>query len=102
MRANVERPLEGRSILVTRPAERAQELVRRLEALGARVEARPTIALEPPRNHEPVRAAIRRLGRYDWLLFTSPSGVEYFFLKDVSQQSKCTLYFFVDFLFYLS
>jgi len=79
MRANVERPLEGRSILVTRPAERAQELVRRLEALGARVEARPTIALEPPRNREPVRAAIRRLGRYDWLLFTSPSGVEFFF-----------------------
>jgi uroporphyrinogen-III synthase len=78
MRTDVERLLEGRSILVTRPAERAQELARRLEALGAHVEARPTIKLEPPRNRGPVRAALQRLGELDWLVFTSPSGVEFF------------------------
>jgi uroporphyrinogen-III synthase len=47
--------------------------------LGASVEARPTIALETPRDLQPVRAAVDRLAHYDWLVLTSPSGVDYFF-----------------------
>jgi uroporphyrinogen-III synthase len=75
-----ERPLYNRSVLVTRPAERSAELKRRLEALGARVEARPTIALELPTDPEPARIALESLQTFDWLLFTSPSGVRFFFL----------------------
>ena len=54
----LERPLYNRTILVTRPAERSEELTRRLEALGARVEAKPTIALEVPTDSDPARRAL--------------------------------------------
>jgi uroporphyrinogen III methyltransferase/synthase len=74
------RPLYGRVVLITRPAERSEKLQRKLEALGARVEARPTIALELPADLDPARRALGRLGSYDWLLFTSPTGVRFFFL----------------------
>jgi len=73
-----DRPLRGRTILVTRPPERASELARRLEALGARVVARPTIALAPPEDPLPAREAVSDLARYDWVVFTSVNGVRFF------------------------
>ena len=74
-----DRPLYERVILVTRPEERSQQLKRKLEALGARVEARPTIALEAPQDFGPPESALRKLGDYDWLLFTSINAVNFFF-----------------------
>jgi uroporphyrinogen-III synthase len=71
-------PLAGRVILLTRPAGRAGPLARRLTALGAEVDARPTIAFAPPRERDPVRRALARLDDYDWIAFTSASGVERF------------------------
>lgn len=76
----LERPLYDRTVLITRPAERSEGLKRKLEALGARVEARPTIALELPTDSGPARLALMGLSTYDWVLFTSPSGVRFFTL----------------------
>jgi len=73
------RPLAGRTVLVTRPAGRGGDLGRILEQLGAEVEARPTIALEAPWDPGPAERAIARLSTFSWVLFTSASGVRYFF-----------------------
>ncbi len=70
--------LTGRRVLLTRPAGRGESLARRLRQLGAEVETRPTIALEPPTEREAARRAVRQLHDYDWLVFTSPAGVRYF------------------------
>jgi len=70
--------LYERVILVTRPADRNASLKRKLESLGARVDARPTIDLDLPRDAGPARQALRRLGDYSWVVFTSPGGVRYF------------------------
>jgi uroporphyrinogen III methyltransferase/synthase len=78
--SGIVRPLYNRSVLLTRPVERSAGVTRKLEALGARVEARPTIALELPEDPAPARRAIEKLASYDWLLFTSPSGVRFFCL----------------------
>ncbi len=78
------RPLSGRTVLLTRPGPRSAALVERLEGLGATVEARPTIALEPPSDPAPARRAVRRLGTFDWILFTSVNGVR-FFLESLSE-----------------
>lgn len=67
--------LDGIDVLVTRPAGRGGGLVRRLERLGARVHLRPTIAFAPPADGAAVRAAIDQLREFDWILFTSPTGV---------------------------
>lgn len=79
MAASAERPLEGRVILVTRPAARGEDLARLLREHGARVEQRPTIDLVPPDDPAPAAGAISRLRDFDWILFTSSNGVRFFF-----------------------
>jgi uroporphyrinogen III methyltransferase/synthase len=65
-------------VLLTRPAGRSAALARRLRALGARVAERPTIAFEGPLDPGPPRRAIAGLEQYDWLVFSSATGVEFF------------------------
>jgi uroporphyrinogen III methyltransferase/synthase len=73
------RPLFGKRIVVTRSREQASELVRQLSDLGADVLEIPTIRIKPPHTLAPLREAIASLGEYDWLVFTSPNGVDAFF-----------------------
>ena len=73
------RPLFGKRIVVTRSREQASELVRQLTDLGADVLEIPTIRVEPPKKIAPLREAIDGIGVYDWLVFTSPNGVDAFF-----------------------
>jgi uroporphyrinogen-III synthase len=84
-----DRPLEGRVVLLTRSPSRAEPLAERLRRLGARVEARPTIALEPPIDPAPARRAVSHLDRYDWVIFTSANGVMFFrdLLREVRGES---------------
>lgn len=68
--------LAGKRVLVTRPRERAEALCFLLEDEGAEVEALPLLELLPPTNPAPLRAAAEQVGRYRWVLFTSPAAVE--------------------------
>ncbi|HWP34573.1 MAG TPA: uroporphyrinogen-III C-methyltransferase, partial [Thermodesulfobacteriota bacterium] len=72
------KPLFGRRIVVTRAREQASELARTLRELGALPIECPTIALEPPESWAALDAALDRLGEYDWVVFTSASGVRFF------------------------
>ena len=74
-----QRPLFGKRIVVTRSREQASDLVRQLTELGADVIEIPTIAIRPPQSLAPLHEAIQSIGTYDWLVFTSPNGVEAFF-----------------------
>lgn len=73
------RPLMGRSIVVTRAREQASELVKRLSDLGAECLECPTIEVAPPDDLKPLDMAIENLSTYDWLIFTSVNGVNFFF-----------------------
>jgi len=73
------RPLFGKRVVVTRSREQASELVRRLADLGADVLEIPTIRIKPPQSLAPLREAVTAMGEYDWLVFTSPNGVDAFF-----------------------
>ena len=69
------RPLQGRTIVITRAAAQAQRFVDLLEAEGARVLAAPTIAIEPPPSWEPLDAALEDIDSFAWVVFTSVNGV---------------------------
>ena len=69
------RPLQGRTIVITRAAAQAQRFVDLLEAEGARVLAAPTIAIEPPPSWEPLDAALEQIDGFAWVAFTSVNGV---------------------------
>ena len=71
------RPLSGRTVLVTRPADQSVELVRRLRGLGAASIVAPAIEIAPARSTALTRA-LRDLsaGRFAWIALTSRSTVE--------------------------
>ena len=69
-------PLAGRTILITRPADRSARLVDLLDHRGATVIAAPSIELKPVRSADLTRA-IRDLatGGFAWIVLTSPATV---------------------------
>ncbi len=70
-------PLEGRTILVTRPADQSASLVAQLERRGARAIVAPAIEIVPVRSAALTRA-LRDLaaGRFTWITITSRATVE--------------------------
>jgi len=68
-----QRPLFGRTIIVTRAREQVSGLRQRLEHLGAGVVELPSIAVEP------IDFAIPDLSGFSWVVFTSVNGVHAFF-----------------------
>jgi uroporphyrinogen III methyltransferase/synthase len=72
------RPLFGKRIVVTRPREQSAELVDLLEGFGAMVIEAPTIRIVPPDDFGPLDAACAQAGSFQWIVFTSANGVDYF------------------------
>src|SRR5262249_28072082 len=70
------RPLFGKHVLVTRPAQQAGDLLRHLERLGAATSLLPAVAIHEPADWATVDRALLSLARYDWLVFTSVNGVQ--------------------------
>jgi uroporphyrinogen III methyltransferase/synthase len=73
-----ERPLFGKKIVVTRSREQAGDLVDMLESLGAEPIEAPMIRVEPPDDYGPLDIATAEAGTYDWIIFTSANGVDFF------------------------
>ena len=71
------RPLFGQTVAVTRTRQQASDLSRRLSELGAAVIEAPTIELRPATDLATVDEALRSIGRYDWVVFTSANGVSF-------------------------
>ncbi|HEX8843763.1 MAG TPA: uroporphyrinogen-III synthase [Pyrinomonadaceae bacterium] len=73
-----EKPLSGRTIVITRARAQAAEFAAELERLGARVISCPTIEIVEPESYALLDEAIENLYGYDWLIFTSVNGVDHF------------------------
>jgi len=73
--------LAGRTILITRAREQSGEFASRLQDLGAEVIEFPTIEIVPPLSWEELDRAIDRLQSYDWVIFTSVNGVDFFWRR---------------------
>jgi uroporphyrinogen III methyltransferase / synthase len=73
------RPLFGKRIVVTRTRKQAGALSSRLRELGADVFEVPTIRIEPPTDLKEFGLLVNDSHTYDWLIFTSPNGVDAFF-----------------------
>ncbi len=79
-----QKPLLGRSVVVTRAREQASGLAQTLTDLGADVVLFPTIAIKPLVDEASLRAIQRRINTitsYDWLIFTSVNGVHCFWAR---------------------
>lgn len=79
-----QKPLLGRSVVVTRAREQASDIAALLESHGAEVIQFPTIRIEPispadDSGADSISTAIQTLSSYDWVIFTSINGVQTFF-----------------------
>lgn len=72
-------PLFGKRIAVTRSRKEAGELVSLLRELGADAYEMPTIRLEPAPDKRTFYETVAYSHAYDWIVFTSPNGVDSFF-----------------------
>jgi len=76
-----KKPLFGKRVLVTRSREQASVLSEALEALGAEPLEFPTISVVEPEDYKPLDQAIKEIGKYKWVIFTSVNGVDSFFQR---------------------
>jgi len=74
-----DRPLSGKRIVVTRTRKQAGALTEQLRDLGADVIELPTIRIEPPTDLRGFAELVQDAHAYDWIVFTSPNGVNAFF-----------------------
>ena len=87
------RPLFGRTVLVTRPEHQADDLATQLAQPGCeRARASRRSKSADPRDWSPVDAAIGRLAEFDWLVFSSSNGVEYFFRAALCIRPRCATF----------
>lgn len=86
------KPLFGKKVLVTRTRKQASTLVKLLEEEGAETVEFPTIEIIQPESWDELDRAIENLGLYNWLIFTSVNGVEFFFER-LKVKKKSTVEF---------
>ena len=69
-------PLNGRGIVITRPAQQAQTLADLIIAAGARALLFPVIEIADVADARPARAVLDRLDQFQIAIFVSPNAVE--------------------------
>ncbi|MDQ8202863.1 uroporphyrinogen-III C-methyltransferase [Pelagicoccus sp. SDUM812003] len=74
-----KKPLQGRRFVVTRSRGQASELSAKLERLGAEVIGLPLISITRNIDPQTKEDVFKEIASYDWLVFSSPNGVRFFF-----------------------
>jgi len=72
-------PLRGKTVLVTRPKDQAEEFARLLSDYGANVVFVPTIRIVPTESWHQFDDAVQTLEKYAGIIFTSANAVRSFF-----------------------
>ncbi|MDD3795466.1 MAG: uroporphyrinogen-III C-methyltransferase [Lachnospiraceae bacterium] len=83
-----KKPLAGSKILVTRPKELISAMSERLREQGAEVLELPAIRTEAIEPNPALENCLKRIEKYDWIVFTSPTGVRIFFEQ---MKGKCDI-----------
>jgi uroporphyrinogen III methyltransferase/synthase len=76
-----KRPLHGKRIVVTRPENLCSKLSEKIRSLGGESIEFPCIKTQPVLDCSLLIEAIYNINAYNWLVFTSATGVEFFFDK---------------------
>jgi len=72
-------PLKNKLFICTRPKGQSDELNRLLEAAGAETIEMPLIEIQPTELSVQENNLIDKVEQFQWLIFTSPNGIRYFF-----------------------
>lgn len=84
-----KRPLFGKRVLITRARAQSSELATLIEQYGGEPLEFPVIEMRAVRQPEAIatlHAALAQAEQYDWLMFTSVNGVDYFMQTLIAQK----------------
>lgn len=90
-------PLAGCRILLTRPKNLVSKTAAVFREKGAEVLEIPSICTKTKEDQTPLMRAFKQIDSYDWIVFTSPTGVKIFFQemkkakKDIRLLSSCKI-----------
>lgn len=70
-----DRPLTGKNIVVTRPAQQARELAEMIHAAGGEAILFPVLEIHDVKDLKPLLAVVARLDDFDLAVFISPNAV---------------------------
>jgi uroporphyrinogen-III synthase len=76
MKVETSQALDGRTILVTRPAHQANVLTQLIEQAGGRTLLFPAMAIEPPLDPRAAVALLHEIASFDLSIFVSANAVE--------------------------
>ena len=76
--------MPGRVVVITRAVEQQSKMSCLLVALGATVLELPALEIGPPDDWRPLDNALKDLGYFHWVIFSSANGV-----RAVQQRLKC-------------
>jgi uroporphyrinogen-III synthase len=82
---------KNKRIVITRSTDQASELRDRLSELGAKVLELPLLRISGYKNAAQTADIFKEIGSYQWLIFTSPNGVQHFFKQfiDYFEDIRC-------------
>src|SRR5271157_2109347 len=86
----IQKPLSGCRVLVSRAKKQAGALSSALKELGCQVIEIPFIEIRKPSSYKPLDTALRNLATYDWLVLTSVNGVEALFERLAKRKFECS------------
>jgi uroporphyrinogen-III synthase len=75
-KSRTQLPLQGLSVLITRPKNQAERLARVIEQVGGEAIVFPTIEIEPITENIALRVMMEHLNDYDIAVFVSANAVE--------------------------
>ena len=84
----IDQALVGRTVVVTRAAAQAGDLIEALERYGAAVILCPLIEIKEPDDSSRLDEAIEHLYGYDWIIFTSANSVKFFLNRFASKNGS--------------
>ena len=71
-----KKPLNGVSVLVTRPDHQADALCDLVESAGGKPIKLPMLEILPPQDEDAARRKLSLVEQYDWLIFTSMNAAQ--------------------------
>jgi uroporphyrinogen III methyltransferase/synthase len=83
--------LAGKTVLITRARSQSGDFATQLKKVGAEVIEFPAIEIVPPLHWGEVDRATDQLKSYDWIIFTSANGVDFFWQRMIERGKRLPL-----------
>lgn len=81
-------PLTNTTVLVTRADRQSDDFVNKLQDSGATALSMSCLCIAPPTNWNQIDNAISNINEFDWIIFTSTNGIDYFCNRMINNQGN--------------